>query len=83
MKSERGQHAQPPHGGGEEGGHLGLRCEDQPHRRVRPLLGSEYLQHRMDHPHLLLGSSRVQQQVVDGEGLCKKEQSNRTEASRR
>ena len=77
MKQQRGQ---PLHGGGEVGGHLGLRCEDQPRRRDLPLVGFVDLPRHMDH-HPLLGTSRVQQ-VGEG-GLCRKEQNNRTEASRR
>ena len=84
MKSEREQHVQPHHGGGEVAGLLGLRCEDRPRRRVRPLVGSGDLhRHMMDHRHHLpLGTSRVRQ-VGGVEGLCRKERSNRTEASRR
>ena len=77
MKQQRGQ---PLHGGGEVGGHLELRCEDQPRRRDLPLVGSEVLPPRMDH-HPLSGTSRVRQ--VGGEGSCRKEQNNKTEASRK
>ena len=74
------QRAQPRHGVGGVGGRLELRCEDQPRRRDLPLVGFVDLPRHMDH-HPLLGTSRVQQ--VGEEGLCRREQNNRTEASRR